>query len=336
MIETKILDGNDEKSLVTASSLLTSGEVVAFPTETVYGLGANALNGAAVKKIFVAKGRPQDNPLIVHVSSTEMVEEIAEEITENARKLMEKFWPGPLTVILAKKKSLPDEVTAGLTSVAIRLPSNKIALNLISLCGFPLAAPSANLSARPSPTEARHVFCDLKGKIPLIVDGGKCDVGLESTVVDCRFSEVFVLRPGKISREEISALVPLGEKTFDDGEAPRSPGMKYRHYSPRGKVILLSESEIEDFARQFMEKNGEQGEKTAILALDEVLSAVTNPNGPKKISLGKTCEDAAARLFAALRLCDEDDTEKIIVQKFNKTGIGEALMNRLEKAAGEK
>lgn len=329
--ETKILDGYDKKSLLEASRLLTSGEVVAFPTETVYGLAANALNGEAVKKIFEAKGRPQDNPLIVHISAFKMVEEIAEEITPAAAILMEKFWPGPLTVILAKKKSLPDEVTAGLDSVAIRFPSNKVATDLIDLCGFPLAAPSANVSGRPSPTRADHVFGDMNGKIPLILDGGECSVGLESTVVDCRFPEVFILRPGKISREEIAAIVPLGEKIVGENEGPRSPGMKYRHYAPQGEVRLFSEDEIRDLHRRF--EAGFQGKKVGILALDEVLSNLGNLEGVKKISLGKTYEDAASKIFAGLRLCDEEGMDEIFVQKFHKEGIGEALMNRLEKAA---
>jgi len=231
-----------------AVDLLRQDQIVAFPTETVYGLGGSAFSETAVRKIFKAKGRPSDNPMIVHISDFEMLSSIVKTIPENIRKLCERFWPGPLTILFNKSEKIPDIVTAGLNTVAVRMPSQPVALALIKTLGIPIAAPSANLSSRPSPTQAKHVFDDLQGKIPLIIDGGSCNIGVESTVIDVHKRYSVILRPGGVNLEELREYLPeieiYNEKNNDrlDEFSPQSPGLKYKHYSPKAEIILIEGS----------------------------------------------------------------------------------------------
>ena len=244
-METKLLRA-DERAIECAAGLIRAGEVVGFPTETVYGLGANALDGEAVLKIFAAKGRPADNPLIVHISALdEIAPLISGDLPESARRLAEAYWPGPMTLILKKSALIPDEVSAGLDTVGIRMPSNPVARALIKASGCPIAAPSANRSGRPSPTCAQDVFEDMDGRVPMILDGGECDIGLESTVISLTDARARILRPGGITPEMIERVLggvdvdPTALKPLAEGQIARSPGMKYRHYAPKGKLILI-------------------------------------------------------------------------------------------------
>lgn len=255
--DTKLL--SDEKSdVIKAAELLKNGEVVGIPTETVYGLAADARNSSAVKKIFEAKGRPQDNPLIVHISDMKMIEDYVTSVPENARLLAEKFWPGPLTMILPKKNTIPETTSGGLDTVGIRMPSHPIARGLIEACGFPLAAPSANLSGSPSPTTAQHVLDDMNGRVPAIIDGGECTVGVESTVISFEGNAVRILRPGYISYEDLKSVVSevISDKGIlhkvEQGEKVLSPGMKYKHYSPKANVIIV-EGDLQQFTDFFAE-----------------------------------------------------------------------------------
>ena len=246
-MKTQVL-GADDESLSLAADLLARGELVAFPTETVYGLGANALNREAVLSIFAAKGRPADNPLIVHVWNRAQLDDLCE-VTPVARRLMDAFWPGPLTILMEKKEAVPAEVTAGLPTVAVRMPSHPVAAAMLKACNLPIAAPSANRSGKPSPTTARHVLEDMDGRIPLILDGGSCEVGLESTVLDICHGKPCILRPGGVTRAMLEAV--LGEvdvagsvlRPLQKGETALSPGMRYRHYSPDGQVTLVEGEE---------------------------------------------------------------------------------------------
>ncbi|WP_225743446.1 L-threonylcarbamoyladenylate synthase [Marinilactibacillus sp. Marseille-P9653] len=325
-----------EQELEKAVQLLLEGEVVTFPTETVYGLGADATNEEAVKKIYEAKGRPADNPLIIHVSSIEQAYEYAEEIPKAAQKIMEAFWPGPCTIVLKKKGPIAQTVTAGLGTVGIRMPNHPIALQLIKDTGKPLAAPSANSSGKPSPTSAQHVYRDLNGKIAGIVEGGETGVGLESTVLDLSNPKSpTILRPGGISRSEIEAVI--GPVRFNPGlvkesDAPVAPGMKYTHYSPTEPVIIISEKGIgwEKAIKQYQL----DGEVVGILASEETIKQF----GTKEtvmFSLGEKSDviSASRRLFKGLRFFEETKATIILAEPFNRSGIGEAYMNRLEKAA---
>lgn len=308
----KIKKENPEKyKIKIASKILNENNLVAFPTETVYGLGANALNEGAVKKIFIAKGRPSDNPLIVHISDKKEISKLAKEIPEKAKLLIEEFWPGPLTIILKKKAIVPDVVTAGLDSVAIRMPSNKIALELIKNSKLPIAAPSANISTRPSPTKAVHVINDLNGKIDVIIDGGDVDVGLESTVIDLTQKIPKILRPGKITKEEIEKIIGKIKTKTKSGKETKSPGMKYKHYSPSAKVIIVSKNKF-DLIKERYRKN-----KVGEIFLDSSL------------------EDFAKNIFSKFREMDKDGVEIILVEKIKERGLGVAIMNRLKKAASE-
>ena len=326
----------DEDAIEEAKSLILKGEVVGFPTETVYGLGADATNESAIRKIFAAKGRPGDNPLIVHISDlSEIGNVISGEMPENAKKLADACWPGPLTMIFPKGDKIPLCVTAGLDSVAVRFPNHSAAQALIRSCGVPIAAPSANLSGKPSPTTAMHVFRDMDGRIPLIIDGGSCEVGLESTVVDIRQSPVRVLRPGGITPKMIADI--LGEVEVDgsvlrplkEGEVVRSPGMKYKHYAPNGSLVIVKGGETrvaEEIISLYDETPGEK----RILALNDHLSLYGNR---KVCPLGENAEEMARRLFDALREMDEDNVTAIFSEAVEAEGIGLAVMNRLGRAA---
>ena len=337
-METEILDGYEMESVEKAAAIMKSGGIVAFPTETVYGLGAIATDAAAVKKIFEAKGRPGDNPLIVHIANTDMMKDLIDgDIPLDANLLCEEFWPGPLSMILPRSRKVPDAVTAGLNTVAIRMPSNTVALELIKAAG-PIAAPSANSSGRPSPTTAKHVFNDLNGQIPLILDGGSCRVGLESTVLDLTCTPPRVLRPGGVTPEQIaevigecevdgSVLRPLGE-----GETARSPGMKYRHYAPGGNVTIVkgSRKRMASKVCTLYDAAAKNGKKCAILAA----SGNRSLYGDRKVRmLGNNIQEQSRELFAALREMDDMGAEEIFCEGTEAKELGLAYMNRLGRAA---
>lgn len=328
-METKIFQ---QDQIDEAVKLLGAGELVAFPTETVYGLGAIATNEKAVKSVYAAKGRPSDNPLIVTVSDEAMVSGYAKEIPERAQKLMKHFWPGPLTILLfVKPNALPKAVTGGLDTVAFRCPDDKLTHDLISKLGYPIVGPSANTSTKPSPTTAQHVYHDLNGKIAGIIDGGPTRVGLESTIIDLSVETPIVLRPGEITPQELSEV--LGEKVLinsgqvKDQDVPKAPGMKYRHYAPSEPVIIVDDTS--DFAKI------EFNEHTGVAALDSVLVGLNVPE-QNKFSLGKNLVDADHNLFGALRYFDDKQSiDQIYVQGFSGSEATLAYMNRLNKAAAE-
>lgn len=331
--------GNFEEIMQSAGKIIRKGGIVAFPTETVYGLGADALNPDAVQKIFDAKGRPADNPLIVHVAKREDFSRLAEEIPPTAQKLMDHFCPGPLTLILKKKDIIPDITTAGLDSVAIRVPSNEIAKELILAAGTPIAAPSANKSGSPSPTCASHVMNDLEGRIDAIIDGGDTEIGIESTVVDARGEIPIILRPGDVSREDIEKVVGEVEIGYKDNkvsvEKPLSPGMKYTHYSPHARVILLEgdAEAIKQKIAELIQQYSSEEKKVGVLLTEEIHNDL---KVVKVVSLGSASEPsvAANRIFGAMREMDLEGIDIILVDgSFTAKGIGAAVFNRLRKAS---
>ena len=334
MFETRML-GTDEQSINEAVELLKSGEVVGIPTETVYGLGANALDEAAVRKIFAAKGRPADNPLIVHISHFEMIKPLVTEIPPLANKCAELFWPGPLTMIMPKSGIIPDVTSGGLDTVGIRMPSHKAARDIIDKCGFPIAAPSANLSGSPSPTTAEHVFKDMNGRIPAIVDGGFSAVGVESTVIIFESNAIRILRPGFISAEDLSEvtdeiIIDKGvTEQLGQGTAARSPGMKYKHYAPKADVTIIDGS-LEAFRRYVSERSGNE----TVLMVFEASDA--EGLGIRFIEYGGDSEAQANRLFDVLRSLDDIKAKKVFARCPEKTGVGLAVYNRLLRAAGFK
>jgi len=318
-----------KRSILTAAEVLRRGGLVAFPTETVYGLGADALNADAVKQIFVAKGRPLDNPIIVHIASTADLEALTDHIPEAASRLIEKFWPGPLTLILKKSAGVPDNVTGGLDSVAVRMPQNKIALALIKALGHPIAAPSANLSGRPSGTSAAHVLQDFAGKIDMIIDGGPVSVGVESTVLDLSRKPPAILRPGAVTQEDLAPFV--GRVVMGRGAEgkKRSPGTRYRHYSPKARVMLVEPTDEAAIAR-LVNQYIKGGEKVAVVA-----SRFT-PRGrtrPIVRIMPQGLDEYARQIFAVLRELDELGVDEIIIEKTEEKGIGAAIMDRLKRAA---
>ncbi len=317
-----------------AADLLRAGELVAIPTETVYGLAADALNGKAVASIFAAKGRPADNPLIVHIADLSQWEALVLDIPPQAMALAKAFWPGPLTMILPKADCIPVEVSAGLSTVAVRMPSHPVARELITLSGCPLAAPSANRSGIPSPTEARRVMEDMDGRIAAVVDGGACDVGVESTVVDVSTVPPRLLRPGAVTLEMLATVV--GDVIVDDavahelkdGEMAASPGMKYKHYAPKANVVLVSASP-EKYAEYV---NARAGNGVAALCFDGEEQLLTVPY----VTYGArdNHEEQAHRLFEALRLLDEQEIKVAYTACPSQEGVGLAVYNRLLRAAG--
>lgn len=333
-METDVLLPTDE-NIELAASLLNKGEVVGMPTETVYGLAANAFDENAVEKIFIAKGRPQDNPLIVHINSMEMLKTLVSCVPQVAYKLAEKFWPGPLTMIFHKSDNVPLAVTAGLSTVAIRFPSNKVAVALITAAGMPLAAPSANTSGRPSPTAAYHVYNDLNGKIPAILDGGSCEYGLESTVILLNDDEnITLLRPGAVTVEMLETAVP--HVTIDKGvlneikanEQVLSPGMKHKHYSPTANVVIIS-SDFEQF-KKFCEQHQDESIGAMVFdGEDKLLDIPTVTYGDEDDELLQ-----AKLLFSSLRAIDDMGVAKIYARMPKKEGLGLAIYNRLIRAAG--
>lgn len=328
---TEILSPTDE-NIEKAGNLIKSGEVVGIPTETVYGLAADATDPDAVSKIFVAKGRPQDNPLIVHISYKSDIEKYANDIPEIAYRIADKFWPGPLTMVLPKKDIIPEVTSGGLDTVGIRFPANAIAQKIIKSAGVPLAAPSANLSGKPSTTTAKHVYDDMNGRISAIVDGGACSVGVESTVISFSGEDVIILRPGFVSKEDLLSVADnviidkgvLSEMSEDAVVA--SPGMKYKHYSPKANVIIV-EGEYDKFL-SFFEKNYSEGVYAMIFGNE------TTEFPYPHFSYGKTDSEQAIELFDKLRMADDMNAKTVYVRCPSKDGVGLAVYNRLIRAAG--
>lgn len=332
-------EGRDRASLQKAARTLQSGGLVAFPTETVYGLGASTFREKALERIFEVKGRPQDNPLIVHLAEVSDMAKVAQKIPARAYLLAEKFWPGPLTLVLERSPSLPARVSCGLGTVAVRVPSHPVAGELLREAGVPVAAPSANRSGSPSPTRAGHVWQDLAGKIEAIVDGGECDIGVESTVLDLSGEAPVLLRPGGVTVEQLEDC--LGEsvvtgKSGAEKDAPVSPGLKYRHYAPRALLFLFSgepekvEAEMTRHFRFWKARNYRVG----LLCTGENPlrneEAVVECLGPREDP-----ERAAFLFYSALRQMDQQGVDMILVEGYPETGVGLALMNRMKKAARE-
>ena len=345
---TEQLNGSDSVAMEKACALLKAGELVAFPTETVYGLGGDALNPEASAKIYAAKGRPSDNPLIVHIADVAAVEELADisaipdAMQEKTQHLMEAFWPGPLTVILPKKDIVPHATTGGLETVAIRMPSHPVAMELIKKSGIFIAAPSANASGRPSPTKAEHVMQDLSGRIPLILDGGAVGIGIESTIVDMTGEVPTILRPGFITKKMLTEMI--GEVMIDPALTepdknlrPKAPGMKYTHYAPQGELTIVegNASAITDRINTLCAEKASRGFTVCVLATEEHVAAYTCPH---VITVGNEADGAtvAARLYAALRECDAMGAQYIYSEAFDGTELSGAIMNRLIKAAGHR
>lgn len=334
-------DNPDAEMLKEAAELIKAGRLVAFPTETVYGLGANGLDREAVKHIYRAKGRPSDNPLILHIADKPALDELTAEVTANARALIDKYWPGPLTVVLTRRSVVPDEITGGLDTVAVRLPSSTVARQLIRLSGVPIAAPSANTSGRPSPTTAQAVLDDLAGRIDAIIDAGPCDVGVESTVVDCTTALPTLLRPGGITLEmleETLGAVEVDPALGQKGVAPRSPGMKYRHYAPKAPVTLV-EGNYDGLVRLIT------GKIAAELQLGRRVGAVVSAETASRLPAGTVAAvygsrhdaaEIAAHLYEALRYFDTQAVDIIFAEGIPEDGLGLAVMNRLRKASGHK
>lgn len=324
--------GCSDSDILTAAELLRQGEVVAVPTETVYGLAGNAFDEEAVKKIFAAKGRPCDNPLIVHISDIDMINDIAAHVPELAIKCAEKFWPGPLTMIMPKKDTIPLVTSGGLDTVGIRYPSDPVCRKIISLCGFPLAAPSANLSGSPSPTNAERVLEDMNGRIAAIVNGGESDVGVESTVISFENNGIRILRPGKISYEDLKTVTD--HVFIDDGVLNRideskkvaSPGMKYKHYAPKAEVLLI-ESSLEDF-QKYVKANKSDGCYCLLFDGSEAFGGIPY------LTYGSSSDDQAHWLFERLRQFDELGAKKVFTRCPSASGVGLAVYNRVLRSAG--
>ncbi len=327
-----VILGTSQDDISFAADLINSGEVVGIPTETVYGLAADATNEEAVRKIFAAKGRPADNPLIVHISDFNMVYDIASEVPELAHKLAEKFWPGPLTMIMPKSDRIPAVTSGGLDTVGIRYPAHPVALALINASKKALAAPSANLSGSPSPTNCARVYEDMRGRIPAIIDGGESDVGVESTVISFEGDGIRILRPGKISAEDLltvtdNVYIDKGVLAqLDVNAVVKSPGMKYKHYSPNAEIILV-ESDVDAFKRYVSENKNDD---TFCLLFDESEAI----EGVKYLAYGITSEEQAHYLFERLREFDEMGAKTVYARCPSKEGVGLAVYNRILRSAG--
>ena len=344
-METKLVKvdtENPEKSVLTeAAEILKNGGLVAFPTETVYGLGANGLDEKACKRIYEAKGRPSDNPLILTIGDLDGLYKIVGKVTENAKKIIDAFWPGPITLVLPKADCVPETVTGGLDTVAVRYPSNKIASELIKIAGIPVAAPSANSSGKPSPTRASHVEFDLNGKIEMIIDGGAADWGLESTILDVSEDKPVLLRPGAVTQDMIEDVVgeidvdPAVYSKPDGNIVPKAPGMKYKHYSPSAKVILVSGS-MENVISTINEKisaDEKNGLRVGVMATTQTKDRYI---GGEVLVVGDRTkpETIGANLFKILRKFDFIGVDIVYSEVFDEDGEGAAIMNRLNKAAG--
>lgn len=325
---------NGYPQLQEAAQLLKENEAIAFPTETVYGLGANALSDEAVVKIFEAKGRPSDNPLIVHIGAKEQLSHIVTDIPPVAEELMKHFWPGPLTLVLPRKEGISEKVTAGLQTVGVRMPDHPVARALIEKANVPVAAPSANRSGRPSPTLASHVYEDLQGKIAGIVDGGATGVGVESTVLDCTSSVPTILRPGGITKEQLEEVigeVAVDPALLDETEKPKSPGMKYTHYAPKAPLSIVEGSL--SFIQKLVTEKRAEGYKVGVLTTEEY-SHVYDADVVLSCGLRTDLSTVATKLYDTLRTFDSSGVDIIFSESFPNSGIGSAIMNRLTKAAG--
>ncbi len=349
-METKIFEINDENrntaaarhAVETAGKIIREGGLVAFPTETVYGLGGDALNPESSRKIYAAKGRPCDNPLIVHICRLEDLEPIVTGIPETAKKLAAAFWPGPLTMILEKSDRVPKETTGGLNTVAVRMPGDETARALIRAAGGYIAAPSANTSGRPSPTLAKYVKEDLDGKIEMILDGGKAVIGLESTIIDLTEKEPVILRPGYITGEMLrdvigevktdSAILPEGSS-----KPPKAPGMKYRHYAPKAQLTIIAGEEEKVIARinELVRQASEKGMRSGVIGTDATKGRYL-ATSVKSVGNREQKETVARELYQVLREFDEEGVDVIYSEAFTGSGIGQAIMNRLLKAAGHR
>ncbi|MCI8743852.1 MAG: threonylcarbamoyl-AMP synthase [Lachnospiraceae bacterium] len=330
-----------DQELLEAAQIIRDGGLVAFPTETVYGLGANALDEKAAKKIYEAKGRPSDNPLIAHISCYEELEPLVTGIPQAGGKLARRYWPGPLTMVFPKSPAVPYGTTGGLDTVAVRMPSDPVASRLIALAGVPVAAPSANLSGRPSPTTARHVWQDMNGRINMILDGGPVGIGLESTIVDVSGPVPVLLRPGAITLEMLRDTVgkvevdPAIQGPPAEGLRPKAPGMKYRHYAPRGELTLVEgESRaVVSAIRRLVEEGLAEGRKVAVICTEETRDQYSG--GILRCVGTRTRQETIAHnLFAVLRELDDLGAEIIYSESFSQDHLGRAVMNRLMKAAG--
>ncbi|HKF58734.1 MAG TPA: L-threonylcarbamoyladenylate synthase [Blastocatellia bacterium] len=313
-----------------AASIIKRGGLVAFPTETVYGLGADATSDDAVRRIFDAKGRPADNPLIIHVADRQMLNRVAVDIADTAIKLIDQFWPGPLTLVLRRAPAIAPSVSAGLDTVAVRMPDAPIALALIRAAGIPIAAPSANTSGRPSPTSAGHVLEDLAGQVDMILDGGPAAIGIESTVIDMTVDPPVILRPGWVTRDAISDLIGPVRTTASSADLGRSPGTRYKHYSPRARVVLIQRGSAELIRQTCLDLLT----KGAVAYLGHTPSGISHPQFAEMI-IGPASRDYAAAIYASLRLLDETNPDVIVVQGIEPSGEGEAVMDRLKRAASE-
>lgn len=336
----RVTSKEDKEQLLKAASTLKKGGLVAFPTETVYGIGANALNLDSIKQIYKAKGRPSDNPLIVHVADSSEVTKYVKYIPKVAKILMEAFWPGPLTLVFEKNDIISNKITGGLKTIAIRIPENTIAREIIKLSGLPIAAPSANISGRPSPTSAKHVIEDLNGQVDMIVDGGESSIGIESTVLDLTTDIPMILRPGGTTKamiESVIGAVILDKHLMNtsENEVPRSPGMKYKHYAPKGRLGIYDGNTIKvvKVINASIQRSIGCGDKPGVIATIEdkelyecdTVIVIGSKHKPKEL---------AANLFKVLREMDELGVERIYIRAFKEEGIGVATMNRLLKAAG--
>lgn len=351
-------DNIDQEQMKKAGQLIKAGELVAFPTETVYGLGADALNKEASRKIYAAKGRPSDNPLIVHIAEYDALRQIVAYLPEEAKKLSDAFWPGPLTMRFKKNDVVPAETTGGLDTVAVRMPNHRIALNFIREAGGYIAAPSANTSGRPSPTLAEHVYEDMNGRIPMIIDGGQVGIGIESTIVDLAEDEISILRPGFITKEMIEEVLnkPVAIDPAVNGaskdQKPKAPGMKYRHYAPRAELILV-EGETKAFIYnkmcQLAADRVREGQICGIMVtkehkeqFEELSKKLQDENSvypPLEIMVLGSEEDEASvarELYKVLRAFDDSKVDVIYAESFDGSGVFEAVMNRLIRAAGHK
>ncbi len=325
-MQTKIISINpknpEQEKITICANAIKQGKLVAFPTETIYGLGADALNEQAIKSIFAAKGRPADNPLIIHIANKQDLDKLDIDVSSNAKKLIDKFWPGPLTLIFKKSNEICNAVTAGLDTVAIRMPSNKIALELIKKAG-PIAAPSANLSGRPSPTSAKHVIQDLNEKVDIIIDGGDSDIGLESTVLNLTSKIPTILRPGAVTLEQLKEILGNVEVVkIHSNQEVKSPGMKYTHYAPKAKVLIANKKDIQ----KIINKERKTG-KVGVISFSQYIA--------DDIFQVSSLENLAKNLFKFFREFDSSKMNTIVVESVPETGIGLAIMNRLKKAAGK-
>lgn len=344
-METKVIRIDEqhieEAAIRRAGEIIKAGGLVAFPTETVYGLGGDALNPASAKKIYEAKGRPSDNPLIVHIACMEALPAIVKGVPETAKKLAAAFWPGPLTMILEKSEAVPKETTGGLGTVAVRMPSDPIALAFIKAAGGYVAAPSANRSGRPSPTRAVYVAEDLGGRIEMILDGGDASLGLESTIVDLTEETPVILRPGFITQEMLKEALGRVEQDVvfhgDSGQAPRAPGMKYRHYAPKGALTIVrgAAAQVAAYINEGLETGRLENKKTGVIATDETIGSYT-ADVAKSVGGRQDAGAAARKLYRILREFDDEGVELIYSESFDGAGISQAVMNRLSKAAGYK